>query len=219
MKNMDEILQSVILFSPTPVFLTAAYAVLVFKKLKGELRIFAWFVFVSAIVQAVVYVLWYYSQNNLPLYPFYIVSGYGCLAWFYGEVMKGFINPKIIWGSAIGLALFTIVNAFFFQGIFTFPSNALTAESVLVIILSLSTFSFLLEDVIKKKKAHLVKSLNWINSGLFIYYTSSLLIFYFADVLATSSSSINRYTWTLHTFFLIVMHSCFFVGLWKRPSN
>jgi hypothetical protein len=219
MKSIDDLLQAILRLAPIPVYIVIGYAFFVFKNLKGELRIFAWFLFLSGIIQAISHVLWFNSKNNLPLLAIYIVAGYGCLAWFYVNVMKGFINPKIIWGSAIGLAIFTIANSVFFQGIFIFPSNSLSVECVLVIILSLSTYIFLLDDMVKKKKAHLVASLNWINAGLFIYYTSNLLLFYFGEFFMKFYVELNRYTWTLHTFFLIVMYSCFFVGLWKRPSS
>jgi hypothetical protein len=62
--------------------------------------------------------------------------------------------------------------------------------------------------------------LTWINSGLFIYYVSSLLIFYFGQVITdTFSKELNRYMWIFHAFFSLVMYSCFFVGLWKRPKS
>ena len=126
MKSIDEFLRIVILLASAPVLFTAGYAFFVFKKLKGELKIFAWFLFISGITEAISKGLSLYKKNNLHLFALYVIAGYGCLAWFYGEVMKGFISPKIIWGSAIGLTIFTIVNSLFFQGIFAFPSNSIS---------------------------------------------------------------------------------------------
>jgi hypothetical protein len=217
---MDEIIKLINVFSPAPALITVGYGLFIYKRLIGELKIFSWFLFLSGFIQLLSSILWFKSKNNLPLLHVYVAAGYLCLAWFYSAVLKGFIDQKIIWWSAILFISFTLVNAVFFQNIFTFASHALTVESVLVIILSLSTFIFLLNDMVKKKKMRLVKSLNWINSGLFIYYTSSLLIFYFGEVIThTFSKNLNRYTWALHTFFLMVMYFCFFVGLWQRPRN
>lgn len=217
---MDEIVGLINRSAPLPVLVTSGYALLIYGRLKGELRIFSWFLFLSGFIQITSSILWFNRMNNLPLLHLYVAAGFLCLAWFYAGVLQGLINQKIIWGGAILFTCFTIINSLFFQKIFTFNSNALTVESVLVIILSLFTFLALLNDIVKQQKVHLVKSLNWINSGLFIYYTSSLLIFYFGDLFTKKFPVfLNQYTWALHAFFSLVMYSCFFVGLWKRPKS
>lgn len=156
----------------------------------------------------------------MPLLHVYVAGGFFCLALFYKTVLHDFISEKIIWGMIISFFLFTFSNSLFVQNIFTYNSNALTVESVLVIILSLFTFILLLNDIVRETRPRLIKSLNWINSGLFIYYSSSLLIFYFGDIITVfSSSDLVKYIWVLHSFFSMVMYTCFFVGLWKRPMN
>jgi hypothetical protein len=78
----------------------------------------------------------------------------------------------------------------------------------------------MLNDIVRKNRQHLVKSLNWINSGLFIYYASSLVIFFYSDLIEKAFSRIfNLQTWILHSFFSTVMYCCFFIGLWNRPRN
>ncbi|MBI1767238.1 MAG: hypothetical protein HYR67_02555 [Bacteroidetes bacterium] len=203
-----------------PVLVTTAYGLFIYKRLIEELKIFSWFLFLSGFIQLVSSLLWFNRQNNLPLLHLYVAAGFVCLAWFYASVLKDFVNQKIIWGAAILFTLFTVINSLFVQNILTFNSYALTTESVLIIILSLFTFIVLLNDIVKEKRMPLIKSLNWINSGLFIYYTSSLLIFYFGDLFTRKFPVyLNQYTWVLHAFFSLVMYSCFFVGLWKRPRN
>lgn len=217
---MDEIVSLINKYAPLPVLVTSSYGLIVYRRLTGELKIFSWFLFLSGIIQIISSILWFNKKNNLPLLHLYVAGGFLCLAWFYATVLKGFINQKIIWAGAILFTCFTVINSLFFQQINTFNSNALTVESVLVIIMSLFTFIALLNDIVKEQKLRLIKSLNWINSGLFIYYTSSLLIFYFGDLFTKRFPVfLNQYTWTLHTLFLLVMYSCFFVGLWKRPRS
>lgn len=217
---MDQFSNLIIRNAYIPVLITASYALLVRKQLTPNLRIFSWFIFLSAIVQVTSTLLWVQSKNNLPLLHFYVATGFLCLAWFYGTVLRDFINKKVIWYIAGFFTIFTLINGIFIQGIFTFASYALTAESILIIILSLSTFMLLLSDIVKEKRMQESVSLNWINSGLFVYYSSSLLIFYFGEVIThTFSKTLNHYTWVLHFVFLTVMHGCFFIGLWKRPRN
>lgn len=217
---MDQVISLINKCAPLPVLVTTAYGLFIYKRLIEELKIFSWFLFLSGFIQLVSSLLWFNRQNNLPLLHLYVAAGFVCLAWFYASVLKDFVNQKIIWGAAILFTLFTVINSLFVQNILTFNSYALTTESVLIIILSLFTFIVLLNDIVKEKRMPLIKSLNWINSGLFIYYTSSLLIFYFGDLFTRKFPVyLNQYTWVLHAFFSLVMYSCFFVGLWKRPRN
>lgn len=209
----------VIVVSHLPILLTVVYALIYYKQLGHELKVFSWFIFLSGIIQFISLGFWYAGKNNMPLLHVYVAAGFICLTWFYKTLLNGFINAKIIWLIAILFLLFTIINSLFIQPILTFNSYALTVESILIIILALFTFKFFLNDIVKEKSGKDIKSLNWINSGLFIYYSSSMLIFYFGSIITQSfSRNLNLYTWIFHSFFSIVMYTCFFIGLWKRSK-
>lgn len=207
-----------IIFSHLPIFVTVGYVLTIYKNLEGGLKAFSYFLFLSGIIQSISLVLWFNNQNNLPLLHIYVPAGFFFLAVFYKKVLSGFIHPKIIWIILTLFTVFSIFNSFFLQNLYTYNSIALTIESVLLIILSLSTFLFLLNSIFKESKS--IKSINWINSGIFIYYASSLLIFYFGEYLASLSSSIFvKSTWMIHSIFSMIMYLFFFIGLWKRQMN
>ena len=214
-----------ILFASTLVVLFAAvYAVFVHKQVTKELRFFLGFVFLSGIIQLVSLIIWFNSINNMPLLHIYVAVGFIFLALFYADILHGFIKRKVILYIIITFSLFTIVNSLFIQNIRTYNSYALTVECILIIILSISTYLFSLEDLVKEKRQELWKSISWINSGLFIYYTSSLIIFNFAHFFFSDpnfkifSRDFNLQTWMLHSFFSTVMYCCFIIGLWNRPK-
>lgn len=210
----------IIVVSHLPILLTVIYAALHYQKLRHELKVFSWFIFFSGIIQFVSLAFWFAGKNNMPLLHLYVAVGFICIARFYSTVLSGFINAKIIWSIAILFLLFTTINSIFIQPVFTFNSYALTLESVLITIIALFTFMFFLNDIVKETSGHDTKSLNWINSGFFIYYSSNLLIFYFGAIITqTFSRNLNLYTWILHSFFSIVMYTCFFIGLWKRSRT
>lgn len=206
--------------SVIPIFVTVVYSIYVYKNLGKELKSFSWFLIFSGIIQLLSSALWYLRTNNLPLLHIYVAVGFYLIAHFYLQVLNGFINKKIIWSILLLFLVFTILNSIFIQSILTFASYSLTVESILIIILSLSTYIMLLDDIVRDKLKGLSGSLNWINSGLFIYYSSNLLIFYFGDTITHSfSKEVSRYTWVLHSFFSVIMYCCFFVGIWLRPKN
>lgn len=218
--RVKEISNLIVTYAAVPVVITAIYALIVYKRLARELQIFCWFIFLSAVVQVASEVLWFQSKNNLPLLHIYVAVGFLCLSWFYGAVLKDIISRKLMVVVAAAFTVFTIVNGIYIQGVLKYASHSLTVESILIIILTLSTFILLLDESVKESRARIVGSVHWINSGLFLYYTSSLLIFYFGEVITHRfSRATSMYTWTLHFFFMTVMYVCFFIGLWKQPRN
>jgi len=210
------ITEIIIIVSHIPIVISAAYALVLYKKLEPELKLFSYFLFFSFVIQITALVLALNKINNLPLLHIYVAAGFLLIVLFYMNVMNDFINPSIVAGTAMLFLVYTIINSFFFEPFFTFNSNALTVESVLVVILSLSTFIVLLNNIVRKRRSHVIKSLSWINSGLFIYYASNLIIFF---LIRNFPIVLNQYTWIFHSFFSVVMYSCFIIGFSKQTRN
>lgn len=183
------------------------------------LKIFAAFLFLSAVIQLASAIAWFCKTNNMPLLHFYVAAGFVGIALFYREVFSQVLDRRIMLVVTILFVLFTLTRLFPTERIFRFNAMALTVESVLVIIFSLATFLLFLNDLEKQLNMPSQKTIRWINAGFFIYYSSSLLIFYFSDMMAQYFPVyINQYTWIIHSFFSVVMYSCFIIALWKRPK-
>ena len=207
----------IIIASHVPIFFAAGYALVIYRQLRHELKVFSWFLFLTGILQLISLLLWMKGINNLPLLHLYVLTSFVSLALFYDAIMKGFIHRQVIRITIVLFVLASLLNSIFIQKIHTFNSYALTLESVLLIVLSLSTYILLLNKIIAEKKKEEIKSINWINSGVFVYYSTTFLIFYFGDLITHSySREFNRYTWVLHSFLSVIMYTCLITGLWKR---
>lgn len=203
-----------------PVLLIGAYTSFVYSKLPKTLKLFAHFIFFSTFIQLSSTLLWFMSTNNMPLLHIYVALGFVLLMRFYTQILSEYISRQFLVVITAAFLLFAIINITWFESWFRFNSNALTVESILLIILSLFTFNFLLDNIGKERLAGLSRSVNWINSGIFFYYSTSLLIFYFGDLFSNHFSvALNRLTWTLHALFSSVMYTCFFIGIWIRPHR
>lgn len=208
------------LFSDVPVLITVLLVVRGYNTYSRSLKVFSWFIFLSGIIHFIALLFWYVGRNNMPVLHIYVALGLPCLIWFYKTVLGDFISSRIMWAIVILFLLFTVINSLVIQDIFRFNSNALVVESIIVVILALSTFIFFLNDTIKETGIKDIRSLTWINSGLFIYYLSCLLIFYFGDtILFRFSREQSRLTWVFHAIFSIVMYTCFIIGLWKHSKT
>jgi len=203
-----------------PLFFAGGYALFHFTSLKREFRVFAWFLFFSAIIQGIALGLWFGKINNMPALHVYVALGFPLLIWFYQAVLRSFINPRLLWWVAGLFFIFTIINSLCYQSIWMFNSYALTVQSVLMVVLSLSTYTLQLNRAVKDLKRDELTSLNWINSGLFIYFVSNLLLYYFGDfIMHALPADLSKYTWTLHSFFATVLYVCICVGLWILPKH
>lgn len=212
--------QLTLISADVPIFAVVIYALFNRKKIGKVYKPFLTFLYLSGLVQLISILLWYFQLNNMHLLHFYVPISTVLLISFYKQFLGDFINAKIFNGTAILFVAFSVLNSIFFQDILSFNSNALTAQSVLITILSLSTFKWMMHEDIKKEYRNKLLSLNWINSGLFIYYSSNLIIFYFGELIMQSiSKEWIQQTWILHNFFSTVMYFCFFMGLWKNQQQ
>ncbi|MCB9235538.1 MAG: hypothetical protein H6581_28035 [Bacteroidia bacterium] len=203
-----------------PLVMACMYAGLRFTRLSRIHQILSLFIFFTTAIQGVSLWLWLEVKNNMPLSHLNTAVGILLLAWFYQEVFRGFIDKWIFGWTGGLLFVFALINAIFLQGLYSFNSYALMVQCIMVIILSLTMYAMLLNDTVKEQKRDQLKSLNWINAGLFIYFASSILLFYFGKVIIdTFSQEISLYSWIMHSFFATIMYICFLIGLWTHPRN
>ena len=212
--------QLILIGTDIPVFLTVISVFLHKRYLRKTLVPFSRFIYLSGIIHLISLILWFYQMNNMFLLHLYVPLGTILVINFYKNFLGDLINSKIFEWTAVLFAIFSVFNTIFVQHFLTFNSYALTVQSVVISILSLSAFKWLMHDEIKTRHKKQLSSLNWINSGFFIYYSANLVIFYFGEIIMHSISiKWSQHTWMLHSFFSAVMYFCFLIGLWKnRPQ-
>ena len=131
---------------------TGIYASYYYSKFSQEFKYISWFVFFSLGIQIPSAVMGRFGLNNLFFLHLYVPLSYLLLAQFYVKVFDGFINRTIIWSSVVLFVLFSILNSVFLQNLQTFNAYALSVESVLIIIFSLSLFILLLNESVRNEK-------------------------------------------------------------------
>ncbi|EHQ25988.1 hypothetical protein [Mucilaginibacter paludis] len=211
------ITKAILVANDIPILLSGVLAVIFYRRFEKKFKIFSWFLICSSIIQIIALIFWFVRANNMPLLHLYVPLGFVLLAWFYQAVLESFINKGIIVTVTLLFLCFSIINSVFFENIHIFNSNALTVESILLIIFSIFTFIVLLNQQLQSVTRDVKQSLSWINSGILIYYSTTLLLFYFSNYLMHHHSvNISAFTWMFHSFASITMYCCILVGLWKR---
>ncbi|MCJ8291675.1 MAG: hypothetical protein HRT58_04880 [Crocinitomicaceae bacterium] len=215
-------MSNILLLLPNiPILLVAIYAGYYFSQFNKELRVFSGFLFLSILIQIPSVILYLLEMNNMPLLHIYTLLGGYILIRFYRVLLKNYLAIKVLSIVSGLFVLFAIIDSLFIEGIFTFNTIGLTVEAVIVVILALSTFNLLMQEKSQFQDKQMLKSISWINSGFFIYFSSNLLLYYFGDYLVRSTISISsfRIVWTLHSLFSITMYIFFFIALWKTPKK
>lgn len=200
--------------------LSTGYAIWLYKNLPLAFRVLTGYLCWSALIQGLSEAFAYFHVNNLAFSHLHVMVGMVLLTWFYSILLTPFISKKLFFGVGFSFVVLAILNALLWQPIFSFNTNTLTAESVLVVIFSLSTFILLLNDALNQHIRHIQTSLNWINSGLFVYYSGSLLLFYNGEIIMhVISQKWSEYTWMAHVLMSIILHLTILIGIWKSPRK
>lgn len=207
----------ILVLSHVPVFIVTVYSMIIYNRLAREIKPLVWYLAATGILYAVSLLLWFLNLNNLPLLHVLVPLRFVLLVLLYKELMNNYIPSWVLYVLAGGFSSYSLANTLFVESWDTFNARAMTVENTLLIILSLSTYIFLMDKRMTKHLDHCLKSVEWINSGIFLYYSSSLILMYSGKyIIQLLPSELSRYTWSVHSFFLVIMYYCFWRALWKQ---
>jgi hypothetical protein len=198
---------------------SASWCIWYFRRLLPEFRVLAVFVLISAGVQAGAGILAHMGINNLALSHVYAVLSFVALAEFYRLLLRPFVPHKLFVVLVVGFVLLAGVTVMLWESLHTFNSIPLTAEAVVIIIFALSTFALTLNEDMNLHLRPMLRSLNWINSGILLYFAGSLLLFYHGEtIIHIFIGRWSFYTIVVHAVLSLILHTCLLIGLWLSPK-
>lgn len=202
-----------------PIFYISINLLFKFSQFRHEIKPVATYLILTGILFAISLVLWFYNINNLIILHILVPLRFLLLITIYNKIFSGYLPKWIMQIVAVIFCIFSIVNTFLFETYDTFNSSALTIEGVVMIILSLSTYLFLIDKRMTKHLKDFKRSIEWVNSGVFIYYTTTLTVSYFGKfIIELLSPELSRYTWMVNSILIIIMHYCFYIAIWKQKN-
>lgn len=175
------------------------------------LKYFTWLLFFSLIVQVIAKIMWLQRINNLPLLHLYTLGEFLLISLFYHQMFKQNLIwvKNIRWFMAIVLALI-LTNSIFFQPITVFNTNAKTLTQVIYI--GYAVGFFLNATHHQTELYHNV--LKTINSAILLYYTGSLFIFMFSNVLLGLEQRHNLF-WVANAVLYLIFQLLVFTAIWQ----
>ncbi|TFF37483.1 hypothetical protein [Mucilaginibacter psychrotolerans] len=211
------VVRFILIASNAPPLLAGAFAAIYFKKFDGKLFSFKLFLLFNSGIQILQLVLSNLKLHNLFLLHIAVPVEFTLLAYFYYASLEKYIDKKIFFTGMTLFLLFSFVNSTFIQPISTFNSHSLIVEALVLIILSIFTFIVLLDPRSGMHQVPMGKTVALINSGIFINFSTTLLIYYFSNFLIKNADEATvNYIWVYNDLASVAMYIFFIVAIWKH---
>lgn len=154
--------------------------------------------------------------NNLPVAHLFTLVQFILLIKIMEQGLHPMIPKKIFKGLLITFIIVALMDAFWWNGIYSFNSYSRPLASYIFIFLALCFFYKTLKEL--KIKQLELEPLFWISIGLIIYFSGSQLIFLFTNFIKTSNEALLT-LWGIHAIFNIVLNITYSIALWIKPMN
>ena len=215
--DLQEIASLIIKFVPWIVPIPFVVGIIKRKYLVNELKIIFFFISNGVIFEFISTLMWYYKIPNLYLFHIYVLSEFFFVSWFYYEVFKKYLSPKIIPIVFIVFIVFSLIDSFILHNSLTFNSYAKTLECLIVVGYTIFYLYKTFDEFQDEDPSD--TPVFWINAGFLFYFSGCLFLFNFSNLILTQGKHMNMITWALHAFFMTIMYLLIALGLWKLPLN
>jgi hypothetical protein len=182
-----------------------------------ELRITFFFICNSVFFEVISKTMAYNKIPNLYLFHLYVLMEFLFISWFYYELFKKYISPKIIPVIYIFFVSFSLIDTFIWHNPFTFNSYAKTLECMIIVSYTVFYLHKTFDEFQDEDPSD--TPVFWINAGFLFYFSGCLFLFTFSNFILTQGKPMGIVVWAVHAFFIIIMYSLISVGLWKSKKN
>lgn len=156
---------------------------------------------------------------NSPVYNIYTYLSFFFIAYVYYKVYNSSIGRTLVLLGSIFYVLLVIINLTLFEPFTSFNTNAVTTESLLIIVLALAYFYKLFaESQVVEIENH---GMFWVSAGLLLYYSSNLFLFMTSgEIFAENPKYDLRKYWDLiNAINNSVFNLALIIALWKARKQ
>lgn len=147
---------------------------------------------------------------NLYLLHWYTMAELLLLSLFFAQLPKSGIPKKTLLWTAVIFVVMAILNFLFLQPLNHFNTYSRPVEASILSLYCVIYFYRAGLDTDWKESG-----INWIVSGMLLYFSGAFLLFVFSDIiLKESTRSLRLITWNIHATLVMFMYLLFTVGLY-----
>ncbi len=199
------------LFIIIPVFIS----VVKYSYLSPSLKVFSWYLYLSAATNIICYSLAMKGINNMPVLHLFTVLEFTLISIYFKKVFNDKKRDFVINFLIFFLIAFSVVNVAFLQDIHTYNGYVKSIVAILIIAYAISFYKNTLDNVSTDTSS--AKPTIYINTGLILYFSGSF-IFFIVPNLIVPDLQFGVLIWTIHATFLLIMYILVAIGLWKHKK-
>jgi hypothetical protein len=180
-----------------------------FSKKRKTLNIFVFYLIYIGLIQLVSTIIFNTGESNLYLSHFYFVGQFLFLSFLYKKLLKNNFHKKIISSISIIVCVILIIQYIISPELFySFNLFEIIISSTPIIFYSVLFFFQSIENINKQ--------FIYINSGIFIYISSSTLLFSAGNFINSSPSLFKKIVWEINMILYIIYLLLIFVEWYKH---
>ncbi len=187
-----------------------------FRSLEPCLRIITCYLLLSVLCSAAGSVLAAHNVNNMPVAHVYTFLELILLSAFYISIFRQGVFRYLIALLSVALLVFLAIETVLSGKIFYFNNTGKSLEALLFILCSVGYFISALDHT-DHKAAKNSPALTYINAGLLLYFSSSLILF-IINTIDVRYVTVSILVWDMHASFLLLMFILFSRALWKYKA-
>jgi hypothetical protein len=188
-----------------------------FSRLEPGLRIITCYLLLSVSCSAAGTVLASHNMNNMPVAHVYTFLELILLSAFYLSIFRRSLFRYLIAFLSLALLIFLVMDTLLPGKIYHFNNNGKSLEALLIILCAVGYFISALDHTDNNKTTRSNPSLTYINAGLLLYFSSSLILF-IINTIDPRYITISIVVWDMHASFLLLMFILFSRALWKYKA-
>lgn len=203
--------------APSFVLLPVLTALYRYRYLPAEGRVLCWYLLAETCILTASSVLAHYKLPNTALYHGATLVETVLLLLFFHRVFR---NRSITWYIKVLMVLFpvlAVLNTLLLQPLNSFNSYTITLQYALIILFCFTYWWQFQEEMAGSWGQ---QPLNWIISGMLLYFSGSFILFAFSNYIITHfSKSTSTLIWNIHAALSVVMYISMATGLYKYKQH
>ncbi len=202
------------------------FPIIVFVTRKGvasrPLKVIFTYLVVAITVNVIGTAMSKFGLHNLWLLHIYTVLETVILLFFFTLILHGRRAKAVVWFLLIAFPLACIVNLLFLQNASVFNTYTRSVEALLII--GVSAYYWLYGSKETLDVRWTANPLNWVISGLLLYFASALFLFLFSNFVLSARQTNPKHpiwdiVWVTHGFLLMIMYVLFAVAFIKSKND
>jgi hypothetical protein len=180
-----------------------------YRHLHVAMKVIVLYLLLSGLVSILSIAISNNGINNMPLLHIYTVAEFVLILLFFRVTSIAGVSKRTFALISLLFILLNIVNILFLQNLFTYNSYSRTMEAIIIMVFSLQLFYRLIgnEDVLRLRDS----GITWINSGIFLYFSGSFILFFFSEFLS-KEFMFYKIAWVVHAILVLFMYLLFAAG-------